>query len=249
MTVQMPIEEDSGNAIALKPPFVIDGSDPLCRDVHPGDRYWALPKDYEQEKAEDVGKALILSGDTPLFWIGKDGRFHLNIIPEWSEIARSSAWPALTANIVSEAQNRKEGPVQTLYAIGDSLHFRYPPPTVISSARTTLLRSAAYFEGKFIPLHGVYRLPSYTGLYTSALEETFLIEEKEEKKTREWPISVALVPAGAGDTQALSEKETIATIDAPFWTDVHNGVFDWTWLCLLAALAVLFISKRLTRVR
>jgi len=241
LTVQIPVEMNSENVIALRPPFVIDGADPLCRDVHLGDRYWALPKDYDFEtvKADDIQKTLILSGDNPLLWIGRDGRFHWIIVPEWSEIARSSAWPALIANIVTETQNRKEGPEQTLYAIGDLLRFRYP-----AINDNNLTNALAYLDGRLIPSHGAYRLPVRPGLYTASLEETLVIEGKEEKRDRTWPISVSLVPVGVGDTRELSVRERVETVDDPVEIDGRVGVIDLTWICLIAAFMVFFIRER-----
>lgn len=208
----------------LYPPYVADLADPLCRDVNLGLSRWALA---DSETVVEPERALLLADTIPLFWRESPDVLGLNLLPAAGDVAATSAWPALMANVAARAEVLLPGFGATLYRPGAELLYRPEP----GAAGKVALVSA----GRGVVAERLGRglaLPMACGYY-----------EVTQGGNSVGGVSVLPLYGDASETSALAGADAEIVLSG---TDngADAGVMDLSWLALAAAIALVAVNWR-----
>lgn len=214
VTLEVPPVTDPG---VFSPPYVVDTTKALCRDLDLSAVPWVVAN---RETPEDVREVFVAAGGMPLYWRGASGRLHLNLVPDRSGMVNDPAWPVLVANLAEAAVAGLPGLGKTAYAPGAPICYvrgadapAGPPTLFAGDKQVGVLRSADTLA------------PRNPGRYRIRAGATDIGE-------------IAVIPAfgdGSDTTGLAAVQRTLVSGGA----DDGGGALDLTWAALLAGLALL----------
>ncbi|MCD8141635.1 MAG: hypothetical protein LUE17_18025 [Planctomycetaceae bacterium] len=82
----------------ISPPYAVDGTERLCRDLDLSGTAWVAASPAQPEGVADI---LVAGGDLPLYWRDEAGLFHLNISVEHAPLVGEPSWPILWKNLAA----------------------------------------------------------------------------------------------------------------------------------------------------
>ena len=205
------------------PPFLVDLTSALCRDVHLSDATWAIAGREAPENPESV---FIMAGGFPLFWSTRIERLHMNLLPSRSSLVRSAAWPALIANLVAYAAELRPGLNKTLYQPGEELRYRTSDLSS-TSTKPTLLREMT--EVVLRRAGSARLLPQDSGLYLF-----------DDGGGLQADVSVLPLYGMASDTRKLAATDETRRFGES--AAEERGATDLTWLAVVVGTALLFCN-------
>lgn len=221
LTVEIPSAADPG---LLPPPYIVDFSSPLCRDVELSSVVWAAAVTRSPDGAERV---FISAGGLPLFWRSNPGRLHLNLVVGGGDLVMDPSWPVLLANVAAEAARSRPGLGSTLYRPGEPLRHTREPGGEIRPLR---LESPDGATGP--PISGrVFAMPLSAGLYGL-----------REGEGAALPVAVAPLYGGASDTRGLAAVAATSRLAGAGGDG--GGAHDLSWLAAVLAFFALALNWR-----